>query len=368
MRREARHLACLAIIGLGIGCGDGGSSGPAIPLADLPPRLANVLCTTYRNCVGPIFQWFMNGSDCVSVTEQRIRNGTFALIQGEIDAGKVVYTPAKVQACIDSLAARTCAQLLDRDSEACLAALDGKVELGGACTLDEDCKGKAICKSSTGTCPGQCSPLLAAGQACSQDSECQDGLQCSSETKQCVQPVGAGQACEYGSPPCGPGFLCLGKDDSKKTPGTCKTPTEAFSSAPGSACNPSTGLLCQDGSACVADKVSLAPVSIDWVCVANGTYAAGADCKPGFPDACASGTYCKTGTGLTALSGTCTSMPGAGQACVSNGTLQCQPGAVCVSGTCQNFAANGVSCTGDAMCYSENCGPSGGCEAKLPCK
>jgi hypothetical protein len=39
-----------------------------------------------------------------------------------------------------------------------------------------------------------------------------------------------------------------------------------------------------------------------------------------------------------------------------------------VSGLCQILVANGVSCTGDGMCYSEKCGTSGGCEAKVPCK
>jgi hypothetical protein len=362
-----RNLACLAIFGLGLGCSDGSSGGASVPLADLPPKLADVLCTTYENCFGPLFAWFTNGSDCVTITEQRVRNGTFALLQREIDAGKASYDPSKVQACLDSLRARTCAQLLERDSEACLAALDGKVELGGDCTLDEDCKGKAICRSVSGTCPGQCAPLLAAGQACTQDSDCQDGLQCSSETKLCVQPVGEGQSCENGAPPCGPGLLCLGKDDSKKTPGTCKLPSAAFASASGSACDPTAGQLCQLDSACVAESVSLATVSISWVCMPNGTYAAGADCKPGFPDACASGTYCKTGTGLAALSGTCTSLPPVGQPCAS-GIYSCQSGAVCAAGTCQNYAANGVSCTGDAMCYSGYCGPSKGCEARLPCK
>ena len=310
MRRKSLSFMCLAILGLGIGCSgsdEKAGSATSIPLSDLPPKLAAVFCTSLRNCYGPVFEWFMNGSDCVSVMEQRIRNGTFALLQGEIDSGKVAYDPSKAQACLDSQSARTCAQLLDRDSDVCLAALDGTVELGGACSLDEDCKGKALCKSASGTCPGQCAPLLAAGQACSQDSNCQDGLQCSSETKLCVQPASAGQRCEYGSPPCGPGSLCLGKDDSKKSPGTCKTPEEAFASAPGSACDPSTGLLCQDGSSCVADSFTVASLSINWLCVPTGTYAAGADCKPGFPDACASGSYCKTGLG--ALSGTCTTMP-----------------------------------------------------------
>ena len=378
---RARHysLAWIAIAGLAIGCGDSGSSaggtsdganpggGPSVSLADLPPKLADALCTEYQNCYGPIFSLFMNGSDCVSVTEPRIRNSTFALLQGEIDAGKVTYDPSKIQACLDSLRAGSCAQMLERDSPVCLAALDGTVELGGACTFNEDCQGKALCKSSSGTCPGQCAPLLAAGQACTQDSDCQDGLQCSSETSLCVQPASDGQACEYGSPPCGPGLLCMGKDDSKKTSGICKTPTETFSAANGSACDPTVGLLCQIGSACVADSYSLTPISIQWLCVPAGSYAAGAACKPGLPDACAGGSYCQTGPGIGALSGTCTSLPAAGQACAS-GLIQCQPGAVCVSSLCQNLAANGVSCTGDGACYSGHCGTSGGCETRLPCK
>ena len=98
-----------------------------------------------------------------------------------------------------------------------------------------------------------------------------------------------------------------------------------------------------------------------------GSYAAGDACKPGFPEACASGNYCKTGTGLLAITGTCTPIPAAGEACGSS-LSQCLPNAACVSGTCQNLAQNGVSCTGDAMCYSERCGSSGGCEANLPCR
>jgi hypothetical protein len=257
--------------------------------------------------------------------------------------------------------------MLDRDSPECLAALDGTVDIGGACDLDEECKGEALCKSSNATCPGQCAPLLVAGQACTQDSDCEGGLQCSSETKLCVQPAGDDQSCEYGSPPCGPGLLCLGQDDTNKTPGTCRTTAEAFTGLDNGTCDPTLGQLCQTGLACVADSITLAPVAVTWKCVQAGSYAANSACKPGFPDACASGNYCKTGTGLLAVTGTCTPIPGAGVAC-GTGLSQCQPNAMCVSGTCQNLAQNGVSCTGDAMCYSEKCGTSGGCEANLPCK
>ena len=361
---QRRALIGLLLVGLGLGCGEGDKS---IPLGELPPKLALAMCTAFQNCYGPVFDMFLNGADCVALTEQRVRNGTFPMLQGEVDQGKVVYHGNQAQACLDSLTSRTCAQLLERDSAACLAALDGAVPLGGACTLDEDCQGKALCKSSTGTCPGQCSALLVAGQACSKDSDCQDGLQCSSVTKLCVQPATAGQSCEYGSPPCGPGLLCLGKDDNNQTPGTCKTPAEALSAPAGAACDASNGLLCQSGSSCVANGVTLAPASIDWLCVTTGSYPPDGSCKPGFPEACAAGNYCKTGSGLAALSGTCTTIPASGEACGS-GLSQCQPGAACVAGTCQNPVANGVNCTGDAMCYSEFCGTSGGCEAKLPCK
>jgi hypothetical protein len=351
-------------LALSAGCG---GDNKTIPLDELPPKLAQALCAAFENCYGPVFELFLNGGDCVTVTEQRIRNGTFPMLAGELAQGKIAYDGAKAQACLDSIASRTCAQMLERDSAACLAALDGTVTSGGACSINEDCKGEALCKSSSGTCPGQCVPLLVAGQACAEDGDCQSGLQCSSETHLCVVPAGAGQACEYGSPPCGPGLLCLGKDDDKRTSGTCKTPADALSAAPGAACDPTNAQLCQVGSSCVADSLDILQLSISWLCVATGSYPAGGDCKPGFPEACASSTYCKTGTGLLALSGTCTAIPAAGQAC-GTGMSKCQPDAVCVADVCQKLVGNGVSCTADAMCFSGYCGPSGGCEPRLPCK
>lgn len=382
-------MAGLLALGLGSACGgsssgmpgggtpDGGGPMPdaeslvpdaagSIPLTELPPQLARSLCLAFETCYGPLFDLFLNGTDCVSITEQRIRNGTFPLLAGGIDQGKLVYDGTKAQACLDSVAARSCAQMVQRDSPECLAALDGTVPLGGSCVLDEECVGKALCKSTSGACPGQCAPLLVAGQACTKDGDCQDGLVCSPETKLCVLPAGEGQACEYGAPPCGPGLLCLGKDDDQQASGTCITPATALAGVEGGPCEPTQGQLCQSGLACVALDISLLPATITWQCLRVGSYVAGGDCKPGFPDACATGNYCKTDKVLRPLDGTCTPVPVAGEPCGTGS--QCQPGAACVAGVCQNLVANGVSCTGDAMCLSEYCGVSGGCEARLPCK
>jgi len=349
-----------------MGCSsDSTSGGGPISFDELPAKYAAAACTAYQNCLGPIFSIFLNGSDCTDLTTQRLENGTFALIKQRIDQGTIHYDGSKAQACLDAVSKLTCDGLTHRDQPECLAALDGTVVLGGDCDLGEECMGSAICQSSTGTCPGKCVALLSAGQACAVDSDCGDGLQCSKETKLCVKPAIAGANCEYGSPPCGPGLICLGKDDTAKTPGVCRNVTTAFSAADGAACDLNAGTLCQTGVSCVADSID-ASSQIVWKCVKSGTYKTGEACHPAFPEACSSGNYCKVPA--SSLDGICTAVPDAKQACGTGAGAQCKAGAVCVAGLCQNYAVNGVSCTGDDMCYSEYCGTSSGCAPRLPCQ
>ena len=365
--------------GSGATAGNGGSVFDALPAGSdsatggiaieaLPAKYAAAVCAAYQNCLGPaVSSMFFGGADCVELTTQRLENGTFALMQQKITVGTIRYDGNKAQACLDAISKLSCDGLLQRDQPECLAALDGLVALGGDCDLNEECAGSAICQSSTGICPGKCVALLSAGQACVADGECDNGLQCSSETQLCVKPAIVGESCEYGSPPCGPGLLCLGKDDANKTPGVCRNAIDALSATAGAACDPAAGILCAPGVSCVADHLDLLAAKLVWTCVETGTYTAGGACKLGLPEACATGSYCLAGAGLAVLNGVCTAIPDAKQPCGTGFGAQCQPGAVCVAGLCQNYAANGVSCTGNGMCYSGYCGSTGGCQPGLPC-
>lgn len=364
-------MVALILAGFATACGEDKTAGSStIAFDQLPAKYAAAVCAAYEQCYGPIFSLFLNGADCTDLTAKRFENGTFALVGKKIDQGTVFYDGSKAQACLDTLSALDCNGLLERDQPQCLAALDGRVALGGDCDLDEECLGSALCQSSTGTCPGKCVALLSKGQSCAVDGNCDSGLQCSKETKLCVAPAASGENCENGAPPCGPGLLCLGKGDdvTPKTPGVCRSATQALTADEGAVCDPTAGTLCKTGNSCVADSLDATSLSIAWLCVKSGSYKAGESCKPGIPDACSSGNYCKTGTGLAALTGTCEAIPDPLQSCGTGFGAQCKPGAVCVAGLCQTFAENGLGCTGDDMCYSEYCGQSGGCAPRLPCQ
>jgi hypothetical protein len=371
MTKLCTAAVALVFAGSAIACSDSNpKSGSSIAFEELPAKYAEAACVAYQKCFGPLFSVFLNGSDCADLSTKRFESGTLSLVAAKIEQGTVVYNSSKAQACLDVVSTLTCDGLLERDQPACLAALDGTVALGGDCDLDEECKGSALCQSSSGTCPGKCVALLSAGQACEVDGDCDSGLQCSKETKLCVTPAVAGENCENGAPPCSPGLLCLGKEDdaTPKKPGVCRSTADAFKAAEGEACDVKAGTLCQTGVSCVADSLDVTALTITWLCVKTGSYKTAEACKPGIPEACSTGNYCKVGTGLAALNGICTAIPDVLQSCGTGLGAQCKTGAVCVAGLCQSYAENGVGCTGDDMCYSEYCGTTGGCEPRLPCK
>jgi hypothetical protein len=360
--------ASLLLLTVSMACESSSTSkSSGIALAELPEQYAAAACVAWQNCYGSIFSLFLNGMDCTTVTAKRFENGTFPLIEAGVDQGTITYDGGQAPACLDALKKLDCGQLLERDQPECLRALDGTVALGGACDLNEQCRGSAICQATDATCPGKCVTLRTAGQACAADGDCADGLQCSKVTHSCVKPAALGEPCQNGAPPCGPGLLCLGNDDEAKTPGTCRSAVDSLSAPEGAACDLFAGILCQPGVSCTGDHLDVAAGKVAWLCVKTGSFAAGEACKPGFPDACASGYYCKTGTGLLALQGICTAIPNVKEPCGTGFGAQCKTGAVCVNGTCEAYATNGVDCTGDDACFSEYCGTSGGCEPRLPC-
>jgi hypothetical protein len=129
--------------------------------------------------------------------------------------------PAALPACLAALEARACEDSNDRIIPECEAALSGTVELGDGGSVDEECKGAALCDHSAG-CPGACVTLRRPGEACSDDDMCANGLACSSQTGLCARPAVVGEACQGGvETECQAGLFCVGDDEQSSTAGEC---------------------------------------------------------------------------------------------------------------------------------------------------
>jgi hypothetical protein len=360
---------------------DSSDSAGSIAFEELPAKYAAAACTAYQNCFGPILSLFLNGADCASSISQRLENGTFGLIPQKITAGTIRYDGNKAQACLDAVSKLSCDGLLTRDQPECLAALDGLVAQGGDCDLNEECAGSAICRSSTGTCPGKCVALLSAGQACSADGDCASGLQCSSETSLCVKPAVVGDACEYGSPPCGPGFALLGQGRDRQDTGRVSQRRRRLQRCRGRCLRSSRGnsLWLQgfpasrtsrsDRSSWFGHASRLARTwQAERASPASQTPARPAPTvrRPGSAAPAPRSTApCGTGLDSTVPSNAC-----AWRMSVKTRPTVVHSPARSASRGCllsRLSAANGVSCTGDDMCYSEYCGATGGCQPPLPC-
>lgn len=331
-----------------------------VPLSELPQRYAGALCEAYENCLGDALTLFLSGVDCVDRTEPAIAEA-IPRFERAIDEGTLVYRGDELEACLAELRGRNCEELLDRESEACLRALDGTVPLGGECEFDEDCAGHAFC-ASNGACPGTCSALATAGEACDEDEHCASALVCSEETGRCVEPGGEGDVCAGGEPECAPGLVCAGADENAGTPGACEPYSSFLSGALGDEC--SLEQLCQGELVCV---VRVALDGITGTC--SEPVEAGAACSVAFPDACPSHQYCAV-TGVS-LEGSCTELPAPGEACAVP-PLQleaslCAPGDNCDGGICRAPATLGSGCSEDATCLSRHC-VDGACVAGSACE
>lgn len=340
--------------------GGGNGGGTSVPLADVPGMAAEVLCDNIEQCVDPtLFSLFTNGEDCVATNTRQIAEGDFAAIDAAVQDGRVVYRGDLVQDCLDGLAALGCDALASNTVEACNLALQGTVDEGGDCELDEECKGTLYCKAN-GACPGTCSPREAPGASCELDDQCDDGLVCAQGA--CVAPGKEGAACNDATP-CRFDFLCVGEDDTAGTPGTCKAGSDVFTNTTGQPCDLVGGSWCAAGSHCAAVDVTMQG-EVVWECVA--AVGSGAACNAAVPDMCPDGEYCDVPQDM--IAGTCAPMPVDGEPCVENGfTAQCATGHRCDGGTCRKRQGNGGSCSDDDVCFSDNCtggvcAPSKACE------
>ncbi|HEX2880176.1 MAG TPA: hypothetical protein VHO25_11660 [Polyangiaceae bacterium] len=332
----------------------GGTTGTGmnVPLDDVPAMYAAALCDAYLDCAGPLLEVFQPGEDCTALNTARI-DDSFGPVQDAIDADRIVYDGTHIEACVNDIRGRSCAQLLERETPECEAALRGTVALGDDCTLNEECVGSAFCKVEA-ACPGVCTALLGAGEDCTESNQCASGLECGDD-QICVEPAGPGDVCQGGEADCAPGYLCAGANEDNNTSGNCRTFDEVFTVGSGQPCSFFDGELCQTNLVCEIQSID-AMTGITAICAAKK--GAGQPCRVAIPDQCPNDQYCAVVPNT--LEGTCTARPAAGQPCApsaldDNALTICIQGTQCDDGTCRARARLGQSCTVDAVCLSEHC-------------
>jgi hypothetical protein len=347
----------------------GGSAGTSgITLDALPDAYAKAYCSVLERCFGAFYGLITAYEDCEKITAERLRQSGLDALSAAVAGGSVEYHADKVQGCIDSMQSKACADLTERASDACEAAITGTRALGESCELDEECEGSLICDVKD-ACPGSCVERYTAGIPCGSDDQCADGLVCSQVTAHCVKPADEGEGCGGGvEAQCAAGLLCKGEDKSKMQAGSCVTLDAVALGGEGDACDPATLALCQSGLSCVITAVN--PVT--WACKKPG--GAGATCGIGLPEACPVGQYCPVTTAdLLAMTveAKCTPLPSAGEACAPRpfDSLQaCAPYERCdTDGRCIGLRNLGQSCDTSDVCYTQRC-VSGACEPVGACE
>lgn len=345
----------------GSAAGGGANSGPA--LSEIPQLYAQAMCAALTACSASAANLFLGANDCVTLVTAQIRNGSLPGIQAAVAAGTAKYQPSAVQGCTSAISSGGCISTSNNPYvPECELALQGTVDLGGACAIDEECKDDLYCKYS-GACPGVCAHREAEEALCRENKDCQPGLTCfvkSGTTGTCTRKPTLGEECGFDipsdcAPQSGDAVICWGADSTKR--GKCVAVNSVASQAVGKECSVLASSLCVSGSTC-----QLASIALNGTCV--DATSPSSSCTFSYPDACAKDQYC-TATGPN-TEGACSLLPTEGQPCQTGLIPQfsnkvCAPDHTCygassgVAGTCVKYRANGESCNADKVCYSGRC-------------
>lgn len=332
---------------------DGGSqdASTGIAAADVPAALAHAACGALSACRGDaLLTDYLRGEDCDTLYENRQEDSALRYLSDSIEAGRVVFHPARVEACTDALAALACDVQTYRLPSVCEQAFVGKVALDGDCDIDFDCAGSAYCaKATEDTCPGTCSEPQSAGLPCERSAECEDGLVCyqpdSTMPGTCAAPGADGDDCATGMIPCGIGFVCRTEGSAR----VCRSLETVYVGDEGDGCAVS-GLLCSDGLVCASTTAT------DGSCETK--VASDAPCRRAQPSQCPRDQYCDAQN--PGDLGNCVDFPAADEPCLTGRSQVCAAQHVCVSDTCKPMRRAAESCETDAECYSGTCLDVGG--------
>ena len=343
-----RRIGAVVLLGLFAtatqSCQDAAGTGPATPISELPAMFATGICQGYAKCGGVDDVELQK--NCVPRLTAMFTESFGPIIEMGIASTTILYNADFVAECRGQLADCGATNQMPVN---CISMLKGAVAEGDACTADMECQGESMCVPGVGgSCPGECHPLGAVGADCTDDDQCARGLKCNA-AEQCEIPLAQGDACADNDE-CDYYLVCIDADGTGPAGTTCEAmpglKTAGFDQECGASVLPPAAPLC-------ASNFSCADVDGEGRCMGNS--AAGASCKPGFPDPCPQNSYCDATT--------CAPLPQKGEPCVTYSlflTEQCAAGFFCdVSTICQPLLENEAAC--DAASYDgEDC-VSGNC-------
>jgi hypothetical protein len=242
-------------------------------------------------------------------------------------------TVANVAACLGTLAAQTCTDIVLNFVPSCLS--PGKRSAGAGCAYSSQC-GSGMCGGTGEECSTCRAGGIPVGSPC-RGGDCESGSFCHGGTRTCIEAstivyATEGQACDLAATPvvgCVGDLLCL-SGASVSTSGTCRPLPGAGQPC---AVNNIGSLVCAAGTTCTNFGIS----GTDTCTLAI--------CGSGPP--CNDASYCAPGDGGFA----CVPLPTLGQPCNAV-SAPCLSPAVCVgsTGRCAIPRASGEICDEDNPC------------------
>lgn len=370
MKTLALSIAFVAMsLVLATSCGDdAGGSAEAPTLDELPELLVEALCPELESCLGEdAARIYFGDGGCVERLQIQLEDGDFAATQAAVEAGRVRYDGTQVRACLAAFNGIGCGFQTRRvfTSEACSAVLEGDIEVGGDCALDEECKGSAFCKRDGDSCPGTCTALLEAGEACTRDDDCAEGLTCPGGSQRCVAPGRLGESCGTATDaPCAAGLVCIGAEAASGQAGECGDPEELYVAQLGEECDLESAAFCEDDLACAI----VTPIEGEPRFTCQARVEIGDACSFGLPSQCPSGSFC-SGLDFSGadFEGTCAELPDENDQCNESGGQECADGLICgPDSVCRELGRLGDGCVDDVGCASEHC-DDGACARPATC-
>jgi len=292
-------------------CGSSAPRDPVEALLGLCEDLAAERCSQVERCGAHPAECMNEGCDAPAWQRTAER----------IEHGRVRFDDQAAAACL-RLMHDQCAT----SHPACADVLVGAVAPGGACGVNGDCAGEAVCLLGE-TCPGTCVAKPAVGEACAwaSDLPCRPDAYCDGGT--CVPFAQPGATCN-GDVSAGIGVIVGPGEDPELPP------------AP-----PPGRVLCDYGLRCVEGRCA------ETVYSPRPEVGLGDECAGSSPldrtATCAGDLFCDDRTGRCARPGE------EGDGCPETsgsfavaGELPCAKGLACFAGVCTRMAAPGEPCDG----------------------